>query len=263
MSKKNTKEEYLYIFLHIPKTGGTTFIQHLKNNSKSEEWVSLKNIKNLSQDKKRKIKYISGHETYYGIHKYFPNKIPRYIIFLRNTANRRISQYNHDISRMTSNKKPIFKKWYKTQIKDELCFLLNKKFKGIPGRKIPITSPRIVKYLRIGTSKIIKMIGFKIFKALHLKRNKKQELENAKYLLNKCWFIGITEHLDKDLKELSKKMKLKGKIKRYRTAKDKNEDQKTLEIKKSFNPSDEIKEKINKDNPYDLNLYNYADSLKS
>ena len=144
-------KDYLYIFIHIPKTGGTTIKENIKANLGKDEFISLywdekpsdlrliseetikklyplkeeilakisielsskKNIFNskeeakkyitsLSEKEKEKIKVIIGHHMPYGIHKYF-NKKPRYITFLRNPIDRRISEYNYKRSILEKN----------------------------------------------------------------------------------------------------------------------------------------------------------------
>lgn len=108
----------LFIFLHIPKCAGTTINYHIKFNFKEEEFLYISkghgfyNLKtkayemlqdeerikqylsSLSEEDKRKIKIISGHNVFYGIHEFF-DKDPLYITFLRDPFERTISQYNH------------------------------------------------------------------------------------------------------------------------------------------------------------------------
>src|SRR6056297_1701898 len=113
-------------------------------------------------------------------------------------------KYNHDIARLQEKRKhknlPSFKKWYKLQIKDEQTFLLNKKFKGIPGRKAPNFTNKFITKFKVGNSKFLKIIGYRLLKLYDLlrknKRHKEKELENAKSLLNKCWFVSTTDNLD-------------------------------------------------------------------
>lgn len=99
----------IYIFLHLPKTGGTTLNYHLiKNFNKDEilplykslnKKISSKNgldefILSLSEERKNKIRVICGHEIYYGIHNLFKDREARYVIFLRNPLDLLLSNYN-------------------------------------------------------------------------------------------------------------------------------------------------------------------------
>ena len=114
--------KYLYIFLHVPKTAGTTLNFHALKNLSAEEVLDLTSLKpDLNTNKYMKnlykpgfvkksvdmiIESISGkaldkkilicdsHFAYYGIHKYF-NREPRYFTFVRNPAARVISIYNY------------------------------------------------------------------------------------------------------------------------------------------------------------------------
>lgn len=110
------KKDYLYIFVHVPKTGGTTFVHHLQKNYKKDEVlvISYKDIgfnpnispvcdyhqktaefiSKIPPEKRNKIKFISGHFIPFGIHRLF-NKKPRYITFLRDPGEITFSKYNY------------------------------------------------------------------------------------------------------------------------------------------------------------------------
>lgn len=110
-----SNEDYLYIILHVSKTGGSTIRQHLHETFSEEELLLLyvesikKEIKNplldnrgiikkylstLSNERKDKVKVIYGHAAFYGVHKFF-NKKARYICFLREPFSRVVSLYNY------------------------------------------------------------------------------------------------------------------------------------------------------------------------
>jgi hypothetical protein len=88
------------IFLHIPKTAGSTFKSIIKKNYKKKEIyelyspntkASLEKLKIMSDDEKRKIKIICGHVGY-GIHRYLPQRC-LYVTFLRDPVQRIVSHY--------------------------------------------------------------------------------------------------------------------------------------------------------------------------
>ncbi|MFB6226470.1 MAG: sulfotransferase family 2 domain-containing protein [Candidatus Paceibacteria bacterium] len=259
----------IYIFLHLPKNGGTSFTANLEKKLGHEKIAVSKNIRKLSEIQKRNVFVVSGHENYYGVHEEFPGREPGYIVFIRDPAERRVSQYNHDIARMNSNKKPSFKKWYKLQIKDEQTFLLNKKFKGIPGRKAPKFTNNFISKFKVGNSKTLKLLGYKVLKIYDFfrkgKRNKESEFENAKRLLENCWTVSTTDNLDKNIPKIFRAMGLDTKWEKYRTAKSQGEktSKEKKEVKKSFELDEETRNKIYKDNPYDVRIYEFAKELET
>jgi len=115
--KISTKNNYLYILLHIPKTAGTTLGAHIKNNflkdevlllyftqpyfnviTQREEFFESQDdidlyLRSLSLKQKNKLKVIYGHEVYYGIDRHF-EKSARYLTILRDPLERTYSAYN-------------------------------------------------------------------------------------------------------------------------------------------------------------------------
>lgn len=253
----------LYIFIHIPKNGGSSLNKNIKDQLKPEEYAACPEIDRLSDEQKRKVKYIYGHRIYYGVHNKFNQREPKYIVFLRNPAERRVSQYNHDIARMDSSNAPSFKKWHKIQMEDEQTFLLNKKFKGKKGRKAPNFLNNVISILKIGKSKRLKILGFRLLKIYDFfrrgKRDKESEFENAKRLIEKCWLVSTTDSLNYDIPKILGKMGLNKNWKKYRSSKSEGEiDEKhKKEVRKYFELDEETHRKINRKNPYDLKLYNY------
>jgi len=105
------KKPPLYIFLHIPKTGGTTFGRHLIGGLKKGEaigiysWpgtlVSIKSLEELDKlinswpaAAKDRLRVIHGHNIYLGIEKLFPDREIRYLTFFREPLSRAASHYN-------------------------------------------------------------------------------------------------------------------------------------------------------------------------
>lgn len=88
--------EDLIIFMHIPKTGGTTLNAIFRNQyEKNQFYEHLYDLKTkytmLNQEEKNNIIAISGHYSY-GIHNIF-SKPFTYFTMLRNPVDRVISQY--------------------------------------------------------------------------------------------------------------------------------------------------------------------------
>ena len=93
----------LILFLHVPRTGGTTFRDIVKHQYKPYEILEIKHfenavdvITNISEGKVKLLKIVIGHFTF-GIHEYFP-QVCKYITFIRNPIDRVISTYNYTIN---------------------------------------------------------------------------------------------------------------------------------------------------------------------
>ena len=245
------KKNNLWIFLHVPRTGGGTLEVMLEEVPKNEVLLTS-NIRYKSRIQKideDKLRFILGHATYFGIHKNFPEKNARYFVFLRDPAERQVSHYN---TKMQHEKKLIpFEIWSNNQVKNEMVHFLDLKFKGsasssIYGSKFFLPIIRRLNYRRTY------LIHSIIFKILGLnKKNDLNKLKNAKKLLKICWFVGITGKSGEDFNFLLNSMGIKKK-ELVREGKSKE----ILRLNKS------LREKIYKENPLDVELYNYALSLR-
>lgn len=262
---KINKNNVLWIFLHLPKSGGTTFNGHLAKHLKEEFFhldsrESRKKFLELTPEQKNKIRVLAGHETYFGIHKHFPNKKPRYITFIRNPAERLVSQYNRIA---TQSKEISIEKWFDKYSKNETVNFFNSRYKGF-ARKSPEKRKLIIPLVEINKKfkgDFLRMQKIKSIFGFFSSDMKK--LENAKKLLDKCWFVGITENLDKDLKFLFKEIGVSIKYKNLRVSGKKStwKNKLILEKKpaeKKARLKEELRKTIYKQNPLDLELYEYA-----
>ncbi len=88
-------------FLHNPKTGGASLINLIRETYTPLERYSVSNnilsdikreIAGLSEERKRKILFVSGHIEF-GIHNFFQGQTVRYFTFLRDPISRVVSHY--------------------------------------------------------------------------------------------------------------------------------------------------------------------------
>jgi hypothetical protein len=254
------EKKSIYIFLHLPKTGGTTFSQHLVKNLKKDEIMSTSQLRyNLIPPniKKDKIRVILGHATYYGIHKLFPEKNPRYVVFLRDPADRFVSSYNFEM-RTKPGANISFWKWYESQLKNEMVYFLDMKFRGKEGAKANLPRKTLPFFARIFQNKKIYMFFQKLYETYislfqSSERINNKKLKNAKKLLDNCWHIGFIDNLDESLKFLFREIGVPTKWK----------DQNITEKSKSFFKLDNKgRKRIYRDNRYDISLYKYALKLQ-
>lgn len=113
----------VYLFPHLPKTGGAALFQNVERFLPRSECLRLNCtyqqfytdprtqklcfyetpkdfeilLSALSEAQKGKIQFISGHDLPYGLHKYFPQPA-KYFMFIREPIARTISLYNYQRS---------------------------------------------------------------------------------------------------------------------------------------------------------------------
>jgi hypothetical protein len=103
----------LLIFLHLPKTAGTSLMTAMQTLLRPDEVLLIygasrtsemiaREIETLTGGQRDAIRFIAGHQVWYGIHELFPGRTPRYLTFLREPVARVISDY-YKILRTPSN----------------------------------------------------------------------------------------------------------------------------------------------------------------
>lgn len=233
----------LYIFIHIPRTGGTTLSGSLYLHSPLKwdiEFVhmgpwgneyrkrhAIPPIHQWPQDQKNQIQVVTGHDTFYGLHNDLRRESVRYFTFLRNPAKRLESAYNFYLcgfdSENASYSEPYldFWTWYNRTQQDN----------------------SISKWLK-----------------------ERARIDNPKEVLSSFWHVGITEDLGSSMQMIYNELGIKNKWKSYRTS-DGEHNQVEMhdlshpdwqrDLKRRFKMNDVTVKKLEKRNQADFNLYNY------
>lgn len=276
METENSK--YIWIFLHLPKTGGTTFLSHLEKNLKyDEEFVHIGNwgdeyrnknnktpFEQRSLEEREKAIVLGGHSTYYGIHELVPNKIPRYFIFLREPGSWMVSSYNYQLALTPDLKKSFeeFCDWYfNYNTRFAQIFLRSKRIRKLDyDGKLYIFRERFKRYS--------KRIGFFfIYQYLYEKGNIFQYYRMKK-LLNKCYYVGIVEKLNEDIKFLCNEIGISNDFSSVNVtnSNSKNKIEKSLftlelQLNNKIKLDDQIKKKCELGSNYDFKLYEYGKKI--
>jgi len=243
VSGGNPQGRYLYVFLHIPKTGGTTINHHLRGNLVyDEETIHLGGAGDIyrnSHDRppfeersvleRSRARVISGHRVRYGDHALVPDSDPRYFTILRDPADRIVSTYNFQMaSRHDTNQS--FEVWYGDWPR-------NRTFRWLRRRLDSGSVPEMLDRLR------------------------------------SFWFVGVTEHLDEDLPRLFGALGVPREWTDLRVTADAdsptsashesqpfdiNPGKKSQRITRQVSVTPELRERIYNDHPRDLRLYRFA-----
>lgn len=186
LPQKLDPEQTTVIFLHIPKTGGTTVWNLLSSTAKPAFNVarpdSLRQFLNFSHDEVRAYGLIYGHMPY-GLHSLLPQKC-KYAVFLRDPVDRVISAYYY-IKRVPEHG------------------LYQKIQEGMTLSEYALTVEVDNKHTRyLGGYDILEMLDdssswWNLTGNIGL-----EHLERAKKNLQGCDFIGFCEDLDRDMSEL-------------------------------------------------------------
>lgn len=111
----NTQQQKLFLFVHLPKSAGTSLNKHFENRFSSEQKLTLSPeilgvgndkikdilsktkhyLKNLPAVQREELCFVTGHQISFGIHKNINQKQPFYFTFVREPAKRVVSIYNY------------------------------------------------------------------------------------------------------------------------------------------------------------------------
>jgi hypothetical protein len=225
------KRRPLFIFLHLPKTGGTTLNVHLAKNLKfDEEYVHIGNWGNeyrknngledwfkRPQKEKNKAKFIAGHGVYYGIHKHVRNVDAYYISIIRDPMKRFLSGYHFEMSEMVGRgNEALDILSYYDQLGADPSGLGHLRLRNMTNKFIWRMNRsnflnRINKSKTL-TSSLRKVNHFFMFHTpLSISKTFDDikhyfQYKRAKDLVDKCWLVCDTEELDQYLPILFNKL---------------------------------------------------------
>lgn len=168
------------------------------------------------------VRFRSGHLVHYGKHLEYPGKSYKYMTTLRDPTDWLVSCYNQDESRKRTGRS--FKEWCAD---------------GAPNSVLPQSNVKN------------KMTAFACW--LFNTPDYKGCLE----VLEKCWFVGLAENLDIELKLLCEYLGINSDWKNYRVSGEYDVIE-NIKIDKLCVLTNELRRWIYENNPIDVDLYNYA-----
>lgn len=240
----------LWIFLHIPKCGGTTFKAHVERHLQLEvsffefsNWGrqyraehGLPDFADRSEAERAKAEILAGHLVSYGVHHLVPGeRDPRYFTVLRDPAERCVSLYNFRWSR--GHAPDSFAEWYETfyrpnQSDFQTRFLAERLY----GKQLPASS--------------------------------EQRIAMAKQMLELCWFVTTTDHWNAGLDHLFAAMGLPADWQHYRKAGDSidlpaSHPSQGEAVAQKFRADTSVRDMILADSPRDVELVAWVEANRN
>ena len=225
----------IFIFLHIPKTGGQsirdhfrehleefdTFI-HLNGNNGEGRFLKagLPPFQKWSEDRRSRVRVILGHHVRHDTARLVPGRIPRLITFLRDPAERIVSNYNFHQQRDYKNEPVSFDDWYASKRKNSVVSSIVRNFLGLQTSKISV----------------------------------ERRFELADDALSKFWLVADTSDIDRLSGPLFRRIGVPDQMTRSNVA--------GLHFRRVLMLDDDLRERLHRDCPQDVAFYRkwYAQS---
>lgn len=232
----------LWIFLHLPKSGGTTFKAHLeKHFAWDEELIEFSHwgrhyrgshgrpeFADRPEAERQRARVLAGHNLDFGIHRLVPGREPRYCTFVRDPAERCVSLYNFRRSRGVTEMP--FDDWYEE--------VYNVQYNE--------------SVVRFYTAKLVEH---------ELGRDPEAHLAVAKQMIERCWFVTTTDRLNATLGGLCEAMGIPSDWETLRSADESRplptatHPSKGERVVRHFTLDDATRARIYADSPCDFEFY--------
>lgn len=235
----------LWIFLHVPKCGGTTLKAHLERHfTMDEQLVEFSNwgrryrkdrgraeFADRAPDARARAEVLAGHQLDYGIHRLVPGgRDARYFTVVRDPAERCVSLYNFRWSR--GHAPDDFEDWYGNWYRPEQ------------------------------SDYMVRFFAQRLYGAA-LPADPEQRYAMAQQLLALCWFVTTTEHWNAGLDFLCAAMGISADWQHYRAAGNSvplpasHPSQREV-VKRRLTLDDGLRARIHADSPGDVRLVEWV-----
>ena len=204
------------LFMHLIKTGGSTICNHMITHCPENT-----HDQDAPHTGGGRITFYAGHNVRYGIHRHLAREC-RYMTIVRDPADWYVSVYNHQMARDGVANPPPFEEW------------------------LDFNGTNSVNTLTFGRNAMFRWFVKSFAES--------ETMDAAKNLLNICFFVGITDKLDMDLPGLFEGLGAPSTYENKRVAGEYDEIDRVY-IKKVYELTNDMREKIYRENPLDMELY--------